>query len=115
MLITATILFAIAALGGLTMAFIHFKRNVNPPDSIVVLHGVMAAAGLIVLAIAVIRMDLSGLAAWALGIFIFAALGGFFLLGHHVRKLRLPSAVVVIHAVVAVIAFVLLLAALNRI
>jgi hypothetical protein len=47
----------------------------------------------------------------ALGIFVVAALGGFLLFALDLKKKQMPSAVVVIHALVAVTAFVLLLVA----
>lgn len=109
MLILATILFAIAAVGGLVMAYIHFKKDTNPPGALAAIHGLAAAAALVLLLMAVINMNLSGLTVWALGLFVIAALGGFFLVSYHIRGQRLPSKVVVIHALVAVVAFVLLL------
>jgi hypothetical protein len=42
-------------------------------------------------------------------LFIVAALGGFGLFFHHLRKVALPIWLVVVHALVAVVAFVLLL------
>jgi len=112
MLITAAALFAIAALGGLTMAYIHFKKDRNPPGALAALHGVVAATALVILLWAVVQTGSGGLVAWALGLFVVAALGGFFLVSYHVRKQRLPSRVVVIHAAVAIAAFLLLLGGL---
>lgn len=109
MYVAAAILFAIAALGGLTMAWFHFARDRNPPNAIAALHGVFAAVGLLVLIWAVIEMGATTAQGWALGLFVLAALGGFFLLSFDLRGRRLPSPVVVIHALVAVIAFVTLL------
>jgi hypothetical protein len=45
----------------------------------------------------------------ALILFVIAALGGFGLFFHHLRKAALPIWLVVVHALVAVIAFVILL------
>ena len=60
---------------------------------------------------AVLDSTTAPIAAWALGLFVVAALGGFFLASLHYRQ-RLPhKGVVVIHAGVAVIAFGLLLSA----
>jgi glucose uptake protein GlcU len=112
MLIAAAVLFAIAALGGLTMAYIHFKQDRNPPGALAALHGVAAATALVILLWAVVQTSAGGAVAWSLGLFVVAALGGFFLVSHHIRKRRLPSPVVVVHALAAVAAFVLLLAAL---
>lgn len=110
MLIVSAVLFALAALGGLTMAYIYFKKDRNPPGTLAALHGVAAATALVILLWAVVRAGSGGLVAWALGLFVVAALGGFFLFSYHVRGRRLPGPGVVVHATVAVAAFVLLLA-----
>ena len=109
LLMIALGLFAIGALFGLTMAAMHF-RGVSPPRVwLVAVHSVFVAAGLIVLFVAV-WPDFSGRAAWALGIFVLAALGGFTMaLGFHLRRMRLPSGLVVGHGALAVIAFLVLL------
>jgi hypothetical protein len=44
----------------------------------------------------------------ALVLFVIAALGGFFLFSHHLRKVALPTWLVVVHALVAVVAFLVL-------
>ncbi len=115
MLVVAAVLFAIAAVGGLFMAYIHFKQNRNPPGAIAALHGLLAATALLVLIWAVLQSGATSFIAWALGLFVVAALGGFFLVSFHLRKLRLPSPVVVIHALVAVAAFLLLLAGIMAV
>lgn len=113
MLTVAAVLFAIAALGGLTMAYIHFKQNRNPPGALAALHGILGASGLLVLLWAVMQSGAAGAIAWALGLFVAAALGGFYLVSFHIRGLRLPSPVVLIHGAVAVVAFLLLLAGIG--
>src|SRR5687768_14102761 len=113
MFIVSAILFAIAAAGGLVMAFIHFKQNKNPPVALAVLHGILAATALLILIWGVLQLGATPVLAWSLGLFVVAALGGFFLASFHLRKLRLPSPVVVIHASVAVVAFVLLLVGIK--
>jgi len=115
MLVVAAVLFAIAAVGGLFMAYIHFKQNRNPPGAIAALHGLLAATALLVLIWAVLQSGATSFIAWALGLFVVTALGGFFLVSFHLRKLRLPSPVVVIHALVAVAAFLLLLAGIMAV
>lgn len=110
MLTVAAVLFALAAVGGLTMAYMHFKQDRNPPGGLAALHGVLAATALVILIWAVVQSGASTAVGWALGLFVVAALGGFFLVSFHVRNKRLPSPVVVIHALVAVVAFLLLLA-----
>jgi len=115
MLIVAALLFAIAAVGGLAMAYIHFKQDRNPPGAIAALHGILAATALLILIWAVVQSGATNLVAWALGLLVVAALGGFFLVSYHLRGQRLPSAVVVIHALVAVAGFLLLLAGIMAV
>ena len=110
MLIVSAVLFAIAALGGLAMAYIYFRKDRNPPGALAALHGILAATALVILLWVVVRAGSGGLVAWALGLFVLAALGGFFVFSYHIRGRRLPAPGVVVHAVVAVTAFVLLLA-----
>ncbi|HLJ37937.1 MAG TPA: hypothetical protein VKT54_05970 [Steroidobacteraceae bacterium] len=110
------LIFAIAAVVGLTMAVAAFQGKF-PPVASAVLHGVLAAAALVLLIIAVAVHAAAGAAVWALGFFVVAALGGFTLaFGFHARRKNLPKGLVAGHAVLAVIGFLLLLAgALNLI
>lgn len=107
---TAAVLFAIAAVGGLAMAYMHFKQDRNPPGGLAALHGLLAASGLLVLIWGAVEFGVGAFVAWALGLFVVAALGGFFLLSVYLRGKRLPSAVIVVHGLIAVVAFLLLLA-----
>lgn len=103
------ILFAVAALGGLAMAIMHF-RGVSPPRPVLaVLHGLFAASGLVVLLLALIKTVFGGKAGIALGVLVVAALGGFALLSFHARNQKLPSALVAGHALIAVAGFITLL------
>lgn len=111
LVIAATLLFAVAALGGAFLAFRHFTHN-SQPMPVVLLHGALAAAGLVCLLVAAIQGGLAGLGQAALVIFLIAALGGFFLFFTNLSKKKLPSAVVLLHGLLAVTAFVLLLLAL---
>jgi hypothetical protein len=108
-MITALILFAIAALGGLVLAAIRFSGRPYPPLALALVHGGAAAAGLIALIVAVANAGAPDLAKVSLALFLGAAIGGFVLLSHHLRKLALPIWLVVVHALVAVVAFLLLL------
>ena len=110
MLIWAAILFAIAALGGATLATLHFRGRTPLPMPLALLHGVLAASGLVLLiAAALTQPGFGGLALVALVIFVLAALGGFYLFAHHLRGRALPSPVVLIHGGAAVVAFLALL------
>jgi len=112
MLVIAAVLFALAAVVGLTMAYIYFSKKRLPPFALALLHGVFAATALIVLLWTVLRTHAGGLFAWALGIFVVAAFAGFFLFSYHIRGKSLPAPGVLVHASLAVTAFLLLLAGL---
>lgn len=110
MLYLSLVIFAIAALGGLTLAILHF-RGKNRPWALGLLHGLLAATALVLLLIPILT---GGIAAttvlkWAAGLFVVAALGGFYLFSRHLQSKPLPSAAVVIHGGVAVAGFLSLL------
>jgi hypothetical protein len=110
MLVWATILFAIAALGGATLATLHFRGRNPLPMPLALLHGALAATALVLLLFAALTQPgFGGLGMAALVIFVIAALGGFYLFSFHLRSQVLPSPVVLIHGGAAVLAFVLLL------
>lgn len=109
MLNGAIVLFALAAVGGLTLAYTRIvKKDVNLPVAIA--HGILAATGLVVLIIAVTKMGGTGLTA-SLVVFLIAAVGGFTLLSYHLRMRPMPVPLVLVHGAVAVTAFVILLIA----
>lgn len=105
----AAILFAVAALGGITLATLHFKKK-NLPLPLALLHGLVGAAGLVSLLLALLGTGFTGAPAIAFVIFIVVALGGFLLFSFHLRKRPLPSPLVIIHGLAAVVAFGILLA-----
>lgn len=111
MLNVALVLFAVAALGGVSMAVLQFRGRAAPPMPLAVLHGLFAASGLVVLLLVVLRSGAGGSAAIALGLLLLAALGGFGLLAFHLRRRALPGALVVGHGLLAVAGFLVLLAA----
>lgn len=102
-------LFALGAVTGLYLAVQHFRGQALSLGAALT-HGALGAAGLVVLALALKAAGFAGLGVVSLGIFVLAALGGFLLFSFHLRGKKLPSAVVVIHALAAVTAFVLLVA-----
>jgi glucose uptake protein GlcU len=113
MLKIAAVLFAISAVGGLTLATLHFK-NKNRPFGLAILHGLLGAGGIISLIMAAMSLGFAGLLAISLVIFVVAALGGFLLFSYHLRKQPLPSAMVIIHGLAAVSAFLILLVVIFR-
>lgn len=104
----AAVLFAVAALGGVFLAYRHF-RGESLPVPVAVVHGGVAAVALVILLIAVIRKDLGNNATIALAILVVAALAGFFLVSFHLRGVRHPSPAILAHGLVAVIGFLTLL------
>lgn len=106
MLKTSCVLFALAAAGGIVMALIRFGGRPHPPSWLAMLHGLLAAAGLTLLAYASATTAVPSLAIIALALFAGAALGGIVLnLAYHLRGIALPIWLVVAHALVAVAGF----------
>jgi hypothetical protein len=108
----AVVLFAIAAAGGLVLALLRFRGR-DLPMPLALIHGVVAAAGLALLAWAAFGAASSSPARASLAVFGVAAIGGFVLFARHLRNKVLPVPLVVGHAVLAVAGFVLLLSAVN--
>lgn len=112
MLRTATGLFVLAALGGLTMAGIRFHGRHNPPAWLTMLHGLLAGAGVTLLAYAALTVGVPTLALLALALFLLAAAGGVVMnLVYEWNRRLLPAPLLIAHALLAVIGFVLLLVA----
>jgi hypothetical protein len=109
MMKTALALLTLAALGGLAMAGIRFARNVNPPHAFAMGHGLLAGAAVTLLLYAYFTVGMPTLACWALLLFLLAAAGGAYLnLGHHMKGLLLPKGLLVGHALIAVVGYLLL-------
>ncbi|RIA47128.1 hypothetical protein DFR49_1696 [Hephaestia caeni] len=106
MLVYAVIAFAVAAVGGLVLAA-SVLRGRLAPWALSLVHAALGATGLVLTLVAVLG-GAGGHASLALIILLVAALGGFFLASFHLRKAPAPKPVVVVHAAVAVIGFVLL-------
>lgn len=112
MMKTAFALLTITALGGIVMAVIRLGRSANPPSWLAMLHGLLAGSALTLLLYAYFTVGLPALAGWALLLFLVAGLGGAYLnLGYHAKAVLLPKTIVVVHAVIAVVGYVLLLIA----
>lgn len=109
MLKLAILIFAIGALGGLVLANTVLRGRLAS-WALSLLHMALGATGLVLTAIVVIggSTAAAGVIPIALLVLVVAALGGFFLASFHVRKVPAPKPVVVIHAGVAVIGFLLL-------
>ncbi len=111
-LVTSTVLLAIAAAGGLVMAGIRFMGDHSPPAPLAMLHGFLAAAAITLLIYAAATVGLPGMALVAVLLFLLAAAGGAILnLNYHWKQLPLPKWLIIVHASAAVVGFVLLVAA----
>ncbi len=104
-------LFAIAAIGGLTLAGMKFAGR-ELPIPLALLHGAFAAAGLVTLILNVVENRMNTLMNIALVLFVIVALGGFTLFSLHLMKKRQPTVLIVAHGLGAVISFIVLLIAL---
>lgn len=104
-------LFAIAAIGGLTLAGMKFAGK-ELPIPLALLHGTFAAAGLVTLILNVVENRINTLMNTALVLFVIVALGGFTLFALQLMKKRQPPLLIVAHGLGAVISFVVLLIAL---
>jgi hypothetical protein len=107
LVIVSIVLFALAAVGGLTIVALYKRGKLSLPLALG--HGALAAAGLIVLIVAAAQGQTTMLGNVALALFIVAALGGLYLIYSHLTKKRLPQAVIGVHAGVAIVAFLVLL------
>lgn len=108
MLTYALIIFAIGALGGLVLAA-SVLRGRLAPWALSVVHALLGATGLVLLIVVVMQGAPAGRVSAALGLFVLAALGGFYLASIHLRGKVAPKAVVLIHGGVAVVGFLTLL------
>jgi len=107
---TAVVLFAISAVGGVTMAAIRFSGKPYPPTWLAMLHGFLSAAALTLLIYAAFTVGLPTLALTATVLFVIAAIGGVTMnLNYHWKSLPLPKWLVLVHAAIAVVGFVCLL------
>jgi hypothetical protein len=106
----AIALFAIAAGGGLVMAGVRAVGDRNPPAWLAMLHGLLASAGLTLLLFAAFTIGLPKAALWGTILLILAAVGGLYLnLGYQEKRQLLPKPIMYVHALIAVIGFILLL------
>lgn len=112
-MLTALILFGVAALGGLLLVYLRVT-NKPLPLPLALIHGAVAAIALVLLAVFVFGSAGAGSAQLALGLFVLAALGGFLLFSFHLRKKQLPMGIIMVHALVAVAAFLILLGAVLK-
>ena len=109
MIVTSIVLFLVAALFGLYIAARVFGGNL-PPWIAVILHGLLAASGLLVLLYALFIGAQPAIVTIGAVLLVIAAFGGFFMFSYQLRKALPPKNIVVIHALAAVLGVVCLLA-----
>lgn len=105
----ALILFALAATGGLIMAVTRFGGRPQPSMALALVHGLAAAAGLVTLIAWIAKADTALATTAGLVLMLLAAVAGFLLFGNHLKNKELPIPQLVVHAVVAVVGFLVLL------
>lgn len=108
MLNYAILCFAIGAVGGLVLAA-SVLRGKLAPWALSLVHAGLGAAGL-VLTLMVVLSGSEGAIRAGFAALVVAALGGFYLASYHYRGQVAPKQVVVIHALVAVVGFLTLVA-----
>lgn len=112
MLRTAVALLAIGALGGVAMAIMRLFRQINPPSWLAMLHGFLAAAGLTLLLYAALTVGIPGIAQLGLGLLVITALIGVTLnLKYQWERVLLPRGLMIGHALLAIVGFLLILVA----
>src|SRR4051794_31847686 len=97
MLVLSVILFAVAALGGLVLGVLGLRQR-NLPMWLSLIHGAVAAAGLVTLILGILQGNAGTLLIVSLVLFVIAALGGFVLFSYHLRGKPHPKGLIVIHA-----------------
>lgn len=106
MLISAIILFALAALLGLYLLS-YILRNKNTPKAIVLMHGPLAASGLILL---IIYAFYNSPSPWtSIILFAFAAMGGLMLIYKDISGKPVPKWLAIGHGITAIIGFIFLI------
>ena len=105
-------LFAVAAVGGLTLVTMKLTGK-GMPLPLAFGHGIFAAAGLVALIVRIFENSGNALMNLSLLLFLAVALGGFVLLALHLRGRRQPGLLIAAHAAGAVASFVVLLIAVS--
>lgn len=109
MLRTAIVLLAVTALGGLLMAGMRLTGRPHPPTFITMVHGLLAASGLTLILYTGFTAGMPTGAWGGLGVLVLAVLGGLVLnLRFHWERRELPIGLMLGHAGLAVIGFLVL-------
>jgi hypothetical protein len=106
MLTGAIILFILAAIFGLVLITKVFKDSPRP-IIVILVHGVLAAVGLLLVLIYVVK-NAEKSPFESLIVFAIAALGGFIMFGMDMSKKPVPKGIAVVHAAAAAVGLILL-------
>lgn len=106
MLTYAVIIFAITAVGGLALASFVLRGKLAP-WALSLIHAGAGATGLILTGLVFLEGTGSTIGI-ALALLVLASLGGFYLASFHLKKSVAPRGVVVIHAGLAIVGFLIL-------
>lgn len=110
MLLYALIVFLVGACGGLVLASFVLRGKLAP-WAVSLLHAMLGATGLVLLATAILLDNLRGLPVIALCVFLVTAGFGFYLASMHYGKRVAMKKVVLTHASFAITGALLLIAA----
>lgn len=101
-MIPALVLFLIAALGGIALVALRLA-NKPLPMALALIHGAVAAAGLVTLIVDVLKQASPAKpAVIAIVLLVVAALGGFVVFSFHLRGRPIPIPLTIVHALIAV-------------
>lgn len=106
-MVTIILLFAVAAVFGLTL-LIPVLKGASPSRTFVFVHGGIAAIALVLLLLQFFKTE-GTVPVAAVVLFVVAALGGFVLFARDLSKKTIPKGLAVVHAGVAVAGFLILL------
>ncbi len=97
----------VALAGGTYVGSLHLK-NESPPANIALVHGVIGSTGLLLLAgLMILKQDYTLLL--AAGTFVVVICGGIYLFSFRKKKSTPPKSAIAIHALMALLAFALLI------
>lgn len=100
----ALIVLVITALGGVASAGFR-ARGANPPMALAIVHGLVAASSLVLLAAAGLVDGFSTALAIGLGLLVVSALGGFVLFATHLGKRLISLRLTLVHGGISVAGF----------
>lgn len=107
LLYSSMVVFGIAALIGVYL-IAHVLQNKTPPKSVALVHGVVAATALVLLITYIYQTGADLIQAAVL--FVIVALAGIIMFVRHLTGKNIPKGLAIAHGLLAIIAFIFLLA-----